>query len=180
MYAPIAETYQFHLSRGRTSCLEVGLRGLNRSRTGLDQCRWRLYPSQNKRHRRQRRRHYQEVKCVPFVNVCPHCRDIPIPFVPWEDELLRGWAQGFHTTLPFESQAKQQKTTTDDIRPRALELPNPPKRRIEMCEHAAIKCVPFVNVCPHCRDIPIPFVPWEDAQNKRHRRQRRRHYQEGF
>jgi hypothetical protein len=35
--------------------------------------------------------------------------------------------------------------------------------RIEMCEHAAIKCVPFVNVCPHCRDIPIPFVPWEDA-----------------
>ncbi|OQE15385.1 hypothetical protein PENFLA_c032G03887 [Penicillium flavigenum] len=36
--------------------------------------------------------------------------------------------EDFHTTLPFESQAKQQKTTRDDIRPRALQLPNPPKR----------------------------------------------------
>ncbi|KAJ5491366.1 hypothetical protein N7539_002933 [Penicillium diatomitis] len=31
-------------------------------------------------------------------------------------------------TLPFESQAKVQRTTTEDIRPRALQLPNPPKR----------------------------------------------------
>ncbi|EPS25538.1 hypothetical protein PDE_00472 [Penicillium oxalicum 114-2] len=31
-------------------------------------------------------------------------------------------------TLPFESKAKAQRTTTEDIRPRALQLPNPPKR----------------------------------------------------
>lgn len=36
--------------------------------------------------------------------------------------------EDFHTTLPFESQAKQQRTTRDDIRPRVLQLPNPPKR----------------------------------------------------
>jgi hypothetical protein len=33
-----------------------------------------------------------------------------------------------HATLPFESQAKQQTTTKRDIRPRELQLPNPPKR----------------------------------------------------
>lgn len=31
-------------------------------------------------------------------------------------------------TLPFESRAKAQTTTRDDIRPRDLQLPNPPKR----------------------------------------------------
>lgn len=31
-------------------------------------------------------------------------------------------------TLPFESRAKAHVTTKDDIRPRALQLPNPPKR----------------------------------------------------
>lgn len=31
-------------------------------------------------------------------------------------------------TLPFESKARQQKTTKNDIRPRELKLPNPPKR----------------------------------------------------
>ncbi|KAJ5945289.1 hypothetical protein N7516_005457 [Penicillium verrucosum] len=36
--------------------------------------------------------------------------------------------EDFHTTLPFESQAKQQRTTRNDIRPRVLQLPNPPKR----------------------------------------------------
>ncbi|QQK42048.1 Heat shock protein DnaJ, N-terminal [Penicillium digitatum] len=36
--------------------------------------------------------------------------------------------EDIHTTLPFESQAKQQRTTRDDIRPRVLQLPNPPKR----------------------------------------------------
>lgn len=36
--------------------------------------------------------------------------------------------EDIHTTLPFESQAKQQRTTRDDIRPRTLQLPNPPKR----------------------------------------------------
>ncbi|KAJ5519786.1 Heat shock protein DnaJ N-terminal [Penicillium fimorum] len=36
--------------------------------------------------------------------------------------------EDFHTTLPFESQAKQQRTTKNDIRPRVLQLPNPPKR----------------------------------------------------
>jgi hypothetical protein len=36
--------------------------------------------------------------------------------------------EDIHTTLPFESQAKQQRATKSDIRPRALELPNPPKR----------------------------------------------------
>lgn len=36
--------------------------------------------------------------------------------------------EDFHTTLPFESQAKQQKTTKNDIRPRVLQLPNPPRR----------------------------------------------------
>ncbi|KAJ5131367.1 uncharacterized protein N7515_007406 [Penicillium bovifimosum] len=36
--------------------------------------------------------------------------------------------EDIHTTLPFESQAKQQKTTQSDIRPRLLQLPNPPKR----------------------------------------------------
>ncbi|KAJ5428656.1 Heat shock protein DnaJ [Penicillium cf. griseofulvum] len=36
--------------------------------------------------------------------------------------------EDFHTTLPFESQAKQQRATKNDIRPRVLELPNPPKR----------------------------------------------------
>ncbi|CAG8235031.1 unnamed protein product [Penicillium salamii] len=33
-----------------------------------------------------------------------------------------------HTTLPFDSQAKQQTTTQRDIQPRDLDLPNPPKR----------------------------------------------------
>ncbi|KAJ5901646.1 hypothetical protein N7495_002174 [Penicillium taxi] len=33
-----------------------------------------------------------------------------------------------HTTLPFQSKAKQQRTTERDIRPRTLNLPNPPKR----------------------------------------------------
>lgn len=33
-----------------------------------------------------------------------------------------------HDTLPFESRAKQQTTTERDIRPRELNLPNPPKR----------------------------------------------------
>ncbi|KAJ5682769.1 Heat shock protein DnaJ N-terminal [Penicillium macrosclerotiorum] len=33
-----------------------------------------------------------------------------------------------HATLPFESRAKQQTTTKRDIRPRSLDLPNPPKR----------------------------------------------------
>ena len=33
-----------------------------------------------------------------------------------------------HDTLPFESRAKQQTTTQRDIRPRELNLPNPPKR----------------------------------------------------
>ncbi|KAJ5774967.1 hypothetical protein N7457_009863 [Penicillium paradoxum] len=36
--------------------------------------------------------------------------------------------EDFHTALPFESQAKQQKATKNDIRPRLLQLPNPPKR----------------------------------------------------
>lgn len=36
--------------------------------------------------------------------------------------------EDFHATLPFESQAKQQRTTRNDIRPRVLQLPNPPKR----------------------------------------------------
>lgn len=36
--------------------------------------------------------------------------------------------EDFHTTLPFDSQAKQQTTTKRDIRPRELQLPNPPKR----------------------------------------------------
>ncbi|CAI7599048.1 unnamed protein product [Penicillium glandicola] len=36
--------------------------------------------------------------------------------------------EDFHTTLPFESQPKQQRTTKNDIRPRLLQLPNPPKR----------------------------------------------------
>ncbi|KAJ5756478.1 Heat shock protein DnaJ [Penicillium manginii] len=31
-------------------------------------------------------------------------------------------------TLPFESKARQQTTTKEDIRPRTLDLPNPPKR----------------------------------------------------
>ncbi|KAJ5312196.1 hypothetical protein N7508_003026 [Penicillium antarcticum] len=33
-----------------------------------------------------------------------------------------------HATLPFESQAKQQTTTKRDIKPRELQLPNPPRR----------------------------------------------------
>ncbi|KAJ5614670.1 Heat shock protein DnaJ N-terminal [Penicillium herquei] len=33
-----------------------------------------------------------------------------------------------HATLPFESRAKKQTTTERDIRPRELNLPNPPKR----------------------------------------------------
>ncbi|KAJ5747142.1 uncharacterized protein N7511_008838 [Penicillium nucicola] len=33
-----------------------------------------------------------------------------------------------HATLPFESQAKQHTTTKRDIKPRVLQLPNPPKR----------------------------------------------------
>jgi hypothetical protein len=33
-----------------------------------------------------------------------------------------------HATLPFESQAKQQNSNKRDIRPRELQLPNPPKR----------------------------------------------------
>ncbi|KAJ5167352.1 uncharacterized protein N7482_006133 [Penicillium canariense] len=33
-----------------------------------------------------------------------------------------------HATLPFESRAKAQTTTKQDIRPRDLKLPNPPKR----------------------------------------------------
>ncbi|KAJ5581577.1 hypothetical protein N7535_000197 [Penicillium sp. DV-2018c] len=36
--------------------------------------------------------------------------------------------QDIHVTLPFESQAKQQKTTQNDIHPRLLQLPKPPKR----------------------------------------------------
>jgi hypothetical protein len=36
--------------------------------------------------------------------------------------------EDFHSTLPFDSQAKQQTTTKRDIRPRVLQLPNPPKR----------------------------------------------------
>ncbi|KAJ6156188.1 hypothetical protein N7497_005073 [Penicillium chrysogenum] len=62
--------------------------------------------------------------------------------------------EDFHTTLPFESQAKQQKTTTDDIRPRALELPNPPKRPW------APKPVPL---SPTSKQLVLPRDKWNCA-----------------
>lgn len=36
--------------------------------------------------------------------------------------------QDIHASLPFESRTKTARTTMDDIRPRELKLPNPPKR----------------------------------------------------
>ncbi|OQE23872.1 hypothetical protein PENSTE_c008G05753 [Penicillium steckii] len=54
-------------------------------------------------------------------------------------------------TLPFESKARQQKTTKNDIRPRELKLPNPPKRP---------RAPELVPIQPGSTKVMLPREKW--------------------
>ncbi|PYH96723.1 hypothetical protein BO71DRAFT_448451 [Aspergillus ellipticus CBS 707.79] len=59
--------------------------------------------------------------------------------------------EDIHVSLPFESRAKVPQTTMDDIRPRKIKYPNPPKPPI------APKLVP---ISPGSKELGLPIAAW--------------------